>query len=175
MDLKPPASLGLESSTVVFQPRDSQKRWYILYRSPAKMAASSPPAAERISTMVFLSSLGSLGMSMYLMSSSSWGSFSSFSEMSIWSISFSSASVVSRSISLAASMSSSAPMYSREAAMRSDWCAYSLLRRVNSLISEATAGSESFFSSSSYALIIFSSLSRMAGLLYMREGENRQN
>lgn len=40
-------------------------------------------------------------------------------------------------------------MYSREAAMRSDWCAYSLLRRVNSLISEATAGSESFFSSSS--------------------------
>ena len=88
-------------------------------------------------------------MSMNLMLSSSSGSFASFSEMSIWSISFSSASVVSRSISLAASMSSSAPRYSRDARTSSVWCAYSLFRRVNSLMSEATEGSESFFSSSS--------------------------
>ena len=149
MDLKPPASEGLASSTSTFHLCASQKRWYILKRSPAKMAASSPPAAERISTMVFFSSLGSPGMSMNLMSSSSWGSLASFSAMSSWSMAFSSGSEVSRCISLAASMSSSAARYARAAATSGVWCAYSLLRRVYSLMSEATEGSESFFSSSS--------------------------
>ena len=171
MDLKPPASEGLESSTVIFHFLDSMKRWYILNRSPAKMAASSPPAAERISTMVSFSSIGSPGMSMILMSSSSWGSFASFSEISIWSISFSSASAASCSISLATSMSSRAPRYSRAAFTRSVWWAYSLLRRVNSLISLATAGSESFFSSSSKAMMIFSSLSRMVAPYALAVGE----
>ncbi len=58
----------------VFHPCADAKRSYILYRSPAKMAASSPPAAARISTMMSLSSAGSAGMSMNLMSSSSAGS-----------------------------------------------------------------------------------------------------
>ena len=66
----------------VFHPCSAAKRWYILYRSPANSAASSPPAAARISTMMSFSSAGSDGMSMNLMSSSSAGSFASMAAIS---------------------------------------------------------------------------------------------
>ena len=42
---------------------------YISNKSPAKIFASSPPAAPRISTITFLSSLGSLGINKILISS----------------------------------------------------------------------------------------------------------
>ena len=158
MVLKPPASPGLELSTSIFQPRPAAKRSYMLYRSPAKIAASSPPTPARISTMVFLSSLGSAGISRYLISSSRPGIFSSLAEMSSCSISFSSASA-SRSISFAASMSSSACRYSFAFATSSAWFACSFATRAYSLGSLTTEGSIIFFSSSAYAAMSLSSLS----------------
>ena len=94
------------------------------------------------------------------MSSSREGSLASLPAMSSCSMAFSSASA-SWSISLAASMSSSAPRYSRARVTSSVWPACSLARRAYSLGSETTAGSMRRFSSSSYAWMILSSLSRM--------------
>ncbi len=105
MVLNPPASDGLEDRTSIFHLREEAKRSYILNRSPAKMAASSPPAAPRISTMVSFSSAGSAGMSMNFTSSAMPGSFASIAAISSWANSFISGSA---SISLAAARSSSA-------------------------------------------------------------------
>ena len=94
------------------------------------MAASSPPAAARISTMMSFSSAGSAGMSMNLMSSSSWGSLASMEAISSWANSFMSAS---ESISLAASKSSHGAARTRRAFLASGpWEAYSLARRLYS-------------------------------------------
>ena len=93
------------------------------------MAASSPPAAARISTMMSFSSAGSAGMSMNLMSSSSWGSLASMEAISSWANSFMSAS---ESISLAASKSSMALTYSAAFLASGPWEAYSLARRLYS-------------------------------------------
>ena len=106
----------------IFHLREEQKRSYILNRSPAKMAASSPPAAARISTMMSFSSAGSEGMSRNLMSSSKLGSLASAAEMVSWANSFMSGSP---SISLASSMSVQACRYSRDFSTSSPWSEYS--------------------------------------------------
>ena len=93
------------------------------------MAASSPPAAARISTMMSLSSAGSDGMSMNLMSSSSAGSFASMEAISSWANSFMSGS---ESISLASAKSSDACTYSCALCASGPWLAYSLARRLYS-------------------------------------------
>ncbi len=49
ISLKPPCSPLLEFTTSICQPRPSAYREYMRKRSPAKIAASSPPAAARIS------------------------------------------------------------------------------------------------------------------------------
>ena len=113
----------------VFQPCALANRSYILYSSPAKMAASSPPAAARISTMMSLSSAGSAGISMNLISSSSAGSFASMPAISSNANSFMSGSA---SISLASARSSAACTYSRAFFARGPWLAYSLARRLYS-------------------------------------------
>ena len=64
--LKPPRSDGLEPSTSSFQPCARRSARYISNRSRAKRLASSPPSAPRISTITFLSSLGSLGQQQHL-------------------------------------------------------------------------------------------------------------
>ena len=61
---KPPFSLGVMSTTSIFQPFFSAHFWYMRNRSDANSAASSPPSAPWISTTTSLSSLGSFGSSM---------------------------------------------------------------------------------------------------------------
>ena len=117
ISLKPPASEADTSMVSVFQPCALAKRSYILYRSPAKMAASSPPAAARISTMMSLSSAGSAGMSMNLMSSSSAGSFASIPAISSCANSFMSGSA---SISLASAEVVGTPARIRAPSSRGD-------------------------------------------------------
>ena len=59
--LKPPSSGSLASIISQCQPWLSAYFVYIRNKSPANNAASSPPAPPRISMIIFLSSLGSLG------------------------------------------------------------------------------------------------------------------
>ena len=61
-------------SNSIFQRCCSAKRWYMRKISAAKSEASSPPVPARISRMTFFSSLGSLGNSSTLISSSRAGS-----------------------------------------------------------------------------------------------------
>ena len=107
------------------------------------------PAAERISTMVFLSSLGVARDEHVLDVFLELGKlFLVLGDVHLEHLLLVRIAGVAEHLLGGLDVIERA-MYSREAAMRSDWCAYSLLRRVNSLMSEATAGSESFFSSSS--------------------------
>src|SRR5688572_9916814 len=58
----PPCSPGFSLRTSTERPFDSAYRAYILKRSPAKMAASSPPVPARTSRNMFLSSRSSFGI-----------------------------------------------------------------------------------------------------------------
>ena len=73
ISLYPPAAPSLALDTSNFQPLVSQNLAYIRKRSPAKIAASSPPVPPRISRMAFLLSCGSAGTSNSLISSSNSG------------------------------------------------------------------------------------------------------
>src|SRR5699024_1365633 len=84
---------------------------YIRNKSPANKAASSPPAAARISTITFLSSLGSFGISKNLISSSNFSFRSVNSSISIFTISTISSSESNSSISLASANSSVTVLY----------------------------------------------------------------
>ena len=69
--LRPPAEALDIDMISTFQRRRSAKRVYMRNRSAANRAASSPPVPARISSRMFLSSLGSLGSSRTLSCSSS--------------------------------------------------------------------------------------------------------
>lgn len=71
--LYPPTVPSLKLETSTFQPFISQYLVYIRNKSPAKIAASSPPAPPRISTIALRSSSGSSGISISLISSSNCG------------------------------------------------------------------------------------------------------
>ena len=68
--LMPPISVSLMSTSSIRQPMRSAYLEYILKSSAPKSAASSPPVPLRISTITFLLSLGSLGISIILSFSS---------------------------------------------------------------------------------------------------------
>ena len=69
----PPIPVSFRSRISTFHPLLSPNREYIRSKSEANNAASSPPVPARISTMTFLLSLGSFGMSRtFSSSSSSW-------------------------------------------------------------------------------------------------------
>ena len=103
--LYPPIPVTLASITSVFQPCASAYFWYILKRSPANNAASSPPAAPRISMMIFLSSFGSFGKSKILIFSSK----TSFSFFNSDNSSFASSAISSSSFSPSSSSVSVIP------------------------------------------------------------------
>ena len=110
-------------------------------RSPAKIAASSPPVPPRISRIAFLSSCGSAGMSSSFISSSVLGI--SFSHISISSraISRRSASFSLARISLASLNEVSNCIYRLRASSISSSSRYSLLSLTYRFMSATTAGS----------------------------------
>ena len=71
ISLMPPSSVSFTESTSTLQRRASAYMEYIRNREWANRAASSPPTPARISTITFLSSLGSRGSRSTLISSSS--------------------------------------------------------------------------------------------------------
>ncbi len=82
ISLNPPDVPSLELVISVVQPLSSQNLEYILYKSPANIAASSPPVPPLISKITFLSSSGSAGISRYLIFSSNSGRVSLYSDSS---------------------------------------------------------------------------------------------
>ena len=102
--LNPPTAPSDTYVIATCQPFDSQKFLYILNRSPANSAASSPPVPARISISTFLASSGSFGISAIFISSSSCGCSSSFIASSSRAISFISGSLSLARISLASLM-----------------------------------------------------------------------
>ena len=78
--LYPPAVPSEKEVISYFQPLDSMYLVYMRIRSPAKMAASSPPVPPRISTIAFFASCGSLGINRSLISSSRVSIFRGFDD-----------------------------------------------------------------------------------------------
>ena len=68
--LYPPAVPSEKEVISYFQPLDSMYLVYMRIRSPAKMAASSPPVPPRISTIAFSHPAGPVGINRSLISSS---------------------------------------------------------------------------------------------------------
>ena len=127
ISLKPPAAPSLALDTSSFQPFVSQYLEYIRNRSPAKMAASSPPVPPRISRIAFRSSCGSAGTSSSLISSSSSGMRTSQRFASSRAISFISGSDSLVMICLASSSPFRHCIYSLRAFMMSFKSLYSLV------------------------------------------------
>ncbi len=128
--------------TSTFQLLRSAKREYIRYRSPAKIAASSPPVPARISKNTLLSSCGSLGSNKVCNSCSSVCRVCSAVLISSCAIAFMSLSE-SLAISCAVSKSSTACKCSVNLETIGPSCAYSLDSLVNSFWLLMTSGSES--------------------------------
>ena len=128
ISLKPPTEPSVYDCTESVQPFDSQKRWYILKRSPANNAASSPPVPPRISSTAFFASSGSLGMRSTLIFSSISGMRASQSCNCSRAISFISGSLSVCISSRASSRPDKASTYSLRA-----WrmCSRSRYSRVN--------------------------------------------
>ena len=105
-----PVSLALRSS--VFHLLLSAYLEYILNKSPANKAASSPPAPPLISTITFFSSLGSFGNNNIFNSSSIGSTLDSKSDNSILANSLNSSSDSSSSISFDSFILSTTSLYS---------------------------------------------------------------
>ena len=146
----PPIPISLIFKTSIFHFLLSAYIEYILKRSPANSAASSPPAPPLISTITFLSSLGSFGRSNIFNSSSIFSILALAVFDSSTSISLNSLSVSGSSINaLASSIVSIFFLYSlyfSTIGVRSE-CSLHNLRQVS--WSAMTSGSLIFFASSS--------------------------
>ena len=123
------------------QPFISQYLLYILNRSPAKIAASSPPVPPLISTMAFLASSGSAGISKSLISSSMGATCGSNSSSSALAISRISASVSVWSNSFASAMCAKRVLYRLPAFTICSKSRYSLFNLTKRRISAITEGS----------------------------------
>ena len=110
--MKPPIPFSLALITSTFQRFASANFEYILKRSAAKSAASSPPAPPRISTITFFSSLGSFGSMRILSSCSHFSTVSLHSLSSSFASSRISSSLSSSSIARLSSIPSFAALYS---------------------------------------------------------------
>ena len=84
ISLYPPTSPSDKAIICVFHLFKSLYLWYILYKSPAKIAASSPPVPARISRITSLASALSLGKSINWMDSSICNIFSFNSSNSVF-------------------------------------------------------------------------------------------
>ena len=124
----------------------------MLKRSPAKRAASSPPAPPRISICTFLASSGSLGTRAILISSSNFGWSASFSFSSSRAISFISGSLSLARMSLASLIALRQLMYRLRASMMSPRSFHSLVSFTYLLWSAMTSGSVMRVLTSSYRL-----------------------
>ena len=111
ISLYPPLVPSLKSTTLTFQPLLSQYLVYMRCKSPAKILASSPPVPALTSTTAFLVSSGSLGISINLISSSSFPMVDFASSSCILAISTISASLPSARISSASFTRSVAVRY----------------------------------------------------------------
>ena len=111
ISLYPPTAPSDTSVILSVQPFMSQYFLYILKRSPANKAASSPPVPARISICTFFASSGSFGTRSSLISSSNLGCRLSFSCSSSRAISFMSASSSFANIFLASLIESKQEMY----------------------------------------------------------------
>ena len=125
----------------IFHPLVSMYLLYMRKRSPAKIAASSPPVPPRISIITFLSSSGSAGTSRSFISSSSSGMRFSLAESSSRSISLVSGSSSIASISLASEMFCRHPTYSLRASTIFPRSLYSLVSFTYLFWSAITLGS----------------------------------
>ena len=141
ISLNPPDEPSVKLDTAVFQPFDSQYLVYILYRSPAKMAASSPPVPPRISITTFLLSSGSAGISSSLISSSIGAICGSISSISARAISFISGSCSLAKMSLASFRLFNKVSYRFLAVSTRSRSRYSLLSLTKRFMSAITAGS----------------------------------
>ena len=124
------------------QPCVSAYFWYIARRSPANKAASSPPAAPRISRIIFLSSLGSFGKRR-IFKRSSYSSLAALDSLSS-SLAISSKSgspLASLIISSASEILWMTCLYSRYAVTVSRVFASSRDNSMKRLVSETTSGS----------------------------------
>ncbi len=123
--LYPPEDPSVQLLISHCQPFVSKYFRYMRSRSPANIAASSPPAPPRISRTAFLSSSGSAGMSMSFISSSSSGILSSLLAISSRAISFISGSSSEDRISRPSLILASIAIYSLRAFIRSSSSLYS--------------------------------------------------
>ncbi len=131
----------MNEDTASCQPRVSANFWYILKRSPANRAASSPPVPPRISTMAFFASSGSAGIRRSLMRSSNFGSCAVASSISSRASCRISSSLSDEIIIFDSSMADSAFSYFLLTPSNSSRSWYSLVRRTYLFRSEITAGS----------------------------------
>ena len=126
--------------TWIFHPFNSAYFVYIRYKSDAKIFASSPPAAPRISTITFFSSFGSLGINKISKRSSNSGRRGFNSSNSISAISLISGSE-SFAISFKSSIEAAISLYSVYTLTVSSRPRCSFDNSVNFLISVTIAGS----------------------------------
>ena len=117
ISLYPPTAPSETSVMLNVQPFMSQYRLYMLNKSPANRAASSPPVPARISIWTFFASSGSLGTKRSLISSSNCGWRASFACNSSRAISFMSVSFSLASMFLASRIESKQEIYRLRALM----------------------------------------------------------
>ena len=139
--LKPPELPSLALLISYFHPLFSTNLVYMRNRSPAKIAASSPPVPPRISTIAFLLSCGSAGISNSLICSSICATAGSSSDTSIRAISRNSSSFSVARISLAPARLLSAVRYFSLVWTIGSSSLYSLFSAMNFLTSAITSGS----------------------------------
>ncbi|AMW25338.1 Hypothetical protein BC94_0740 [Mycoplasmopsis bovis] len=143
----PPALALFVDRIFNLNPSSSANLLYILNRSPANILASSPPAAPRISTMIFLSSFSSCGKIKILSFSSNSSNLREFSSIIILANSTSS-SLFDSSINLACSTSFKRFSYVINFSEISLILAISLFIAEYSFMLLITAGSSTFFNNS---------------------------
>ena len=159
----PPADPGSAFVISILQFLLSAYLEYISNKSPAKILASSPPAAPLISTMIFLSSLGSFGNN----NTSSSFSIFSFSTVKLLKSSLASSAIsLSLSNSLASSKSLNIFLYSLYFSTISDIDACSFDRAVINSTLLSTSGLDSSSLSSLYLFNVVSNLSIIRALLF---------
>ena len=141
ISLKPPELPSLALLISYFHPFFSMNLVYMRNRSPAKMAASSPPVPPRISTIAFLLSCGSAGINNSLICSSICAKAGSSSATSMRAISRNSSSFSCAKISLASSRLFNAVRYLSLVSTIGCSSLYSLFSATNFLTSAITSGS----------------------------------
>ena len=133
--------------------------WYILSRSPANIAASSPPVPALISSIMFFSSFGSFGINKTLSFFSSFSFFSVRASSSFLAISLNSSSFSVSRISFASLIPFNVNLYRLNSSTIFPRDLYSLFNFLNKVMSDTVSGFDNSSSTSKYLLLSSSSLS----------------